>query len=100
MHRCTGSKQTGAGGVSLLHVTFCPISLLSLEGLLATVQVAVANLHKLLNGVCYACCCPMQEMTEQMVSQMVLELKGSYKIQYHVDGPDKDPIEIDFTPPW
>jgi len=40
------------------------------------------------------------EMTEQMVSQMVLELKGSYKIQYHVDGPDKDPIEIDFTPPW
>ncbi len=31
---------------------------------------------------------------------MVLELKGSYKIQYHANGHDKDPVEIDFTPPW
>jgi lysyl-tRNA synthetase, class II len=35
-----------------------------------------------------------------MISQMVLEIKGSYKIQYHADGPDKPPIEIDFQPPW
>eukprot|EP00879_Flechtneria_rotunda_P025430 GHRR01027026.1.p1 GENE.GHRR01027026.1~~GHRR01027026.1.p1 ORF type:complete len:510 (+),score=160.54 GHRR01027026.1:307-1836(+) len=39
-------------------------------------------------------------LTEQMISQMVLKIKGSYKIRYHADGPDKDPIEIDFTPPW
>lgn len=39
-------------------------------------------------------------MTEQMISSMVYEIKGSYKIQYHAEGPDKDPIEIDFTPPW
>lgn len=32
---------------------------------------------------------------------MVKELtKGSYKIKYHADGIDKDPIEIDFTPPF
>lgn len=40
------------------------------------------------------------ELTEQMISQMVLEIKGSYKIQYHAEGPENDPIEIDFTPPW
>ncbi|KAF8072993.1 Kars1 [Scenedesmus sp. PABB004] len=39
-------------------------------------------------------------MTETMISQMVFELKGSYKITYHADGPDKPPIEIDFSPPW
>jgi len=32
---------------------------------------------------------------------MVKELtKGSYKIKYHADGIDKEPIEIDFTPPF
>ncbi|XP_061360422.1 lysine--tRNA ligase [Gastrolobium bilobum] len=40
-------------------------------------------------------------ITEQMLSGMVKELtKGSYKIKYHADGIDKDPIEIDFTPPF
>lgn len=29
-----------------------------------------------------------------------LHLQGSYKIKYHANGPDADPIEIDFTPPW
>lgn len=42
----------------------------------------------------------LMTMTEQLISQMVLEIKGSYKISYHADGPDADPIEIDFTPPW
>lgn len=42
----------------------------------------------------------LQDLTEHMISQMVFEIKGSYKIQYHADGPDKDPIEIDFSPPW
>jgi lysyl-tRNA synthetase, class II len=40
------------------------------------------------------------EMTEKMVSEMVLEIKGSYKVQYHANGPGEDPVEIDFTPPW
>ncbi|KAG1669015.1 hypothetical protein FOA52_000608 [Chlamydomonas sp. UWO 241] len=40
------------------------------------------------------------DMTETLVCAMVLELKGSYKIQYHANGQDNDPIEIDFTPPW
>jgi len=40
------------------------------------------------------------DMTEQMISQMVLEIKGSYKISYHANGPDEAPVEIDFTPPW
>lgn len=48
----------------------------------------------------YADYSDLMELTEQMISQMVLEIKGSYKIQYHADGPESDPIEIDFTPPW
>ncbi|KAE9594305.1 putative lysine--tRNA ligase [Lupinus albus] len=43
----------------------------------------------------------LMEITEQMLSGMVKELtKGSYKIKYHANGIDKDPIEIDFTPPF
>ncbi|KAK7303905.1 hypothetical protein RJT34_14823 [Clitoria ternatea] len=43
----------------------------------------------------------LMDLTEQMLSGMVKELtKGSYKIKYHADGVDKDPIEIDFTPPF
>ncbi|KAG2455091.1 hypothetical protein HYH02_000911 [Chlamydomonas schloesseri] len=40
------------------------------------------------------------DLTEQMISQMVYEIKGSYKITYHPDGPEKPAIEIDFSPPW
>jgi len=42
----------------------------------------------------------LMEMTEQMVSGMVKELHGTYKINYHANGPDQPPIEIDFTPPF
>ena len=42
----------------------------------------------------------LMELTEQLISGMVKELKGSYKIQYHAKGPGQEPIEIDFTPPW
>lgn len=31
---------------------------------------------------------------------MVKELTGGYIIKYHANGLDKDPIEIDFTPPF
>jgi len=40
------------------------------------------------------------DMTEELFSSMVLNIKGSYKIQYHPDGPEGDAIELDFTPPW
>uniref|UniRef100_A0A0C9S7S3 lysine--tRNA ligase n=1 Tax=Wollemia nobilis TaxID=56998 RepID=A0A0C9S7S3_9CONI len=42
----------------------------------------------------------LMELTEQMLSGMVKELTGGYKIKYHAHGVDKDPIEIDFTPPF
>ena len=31
---------------------------------------------------------------------MVKELTGGYKVKYHSNGLDNDPIEIDFTPPF
>ena len=31
---------------------------------------------------------------------MVKELTGGYKIKYHANGQENDPIEIDFTPPF
>ena len=53
------------------------------------------------------CCCPaatdyndLMDMTEKMVAQMVFEIKGSYKISYHANGPDQPPVDIDFSPPW
>ncbi|XP_076949827.1 lysine--tRNA ligase-like [Bidens hawaiensis] len=42
----------------------------------------------------------LMELTEQMLSGMVKELTGGYKIKYHANGLDNDPIEIDFTPPF
>jgi len=42
----------------------------------------------------------IMEMTEQLVSGMVKEITGSYKLKYHANGPNADPIEIDFTPPF
>lgn len=43
----------------------------------------------------------LMEITEEMLSGIVYQLtNGSYKIQYHSNGVDKDPIEIDFTPPF
>ncbi|XP_031258572.1 lysine--tRNA ligase, partial [Pistacia vera] len=42
----------------------------------------------------------LMELTEQMLSGMVKEITGGYKIKYHANGLDKDPIEIDFTPPF
>jgi lysyl-tRNA synthetase class 2 len=43
----------------------------------------------------------VMDITEKMLSGMVHELtNGSYKVKYHADGTDKDPIEIDFTPPF
>jgi lysyl-tRNA synthetase class 2 len=42
----------------------------------------------------------LMEVTEQLVSGMVKEITGTYKLRYHANGPDKEPIEIDCTPPF
>lgn len=42
----------------------------------------------------------LMELTERLLSGMVKELTGGYKIKYQANGPDQDPIEIDFTPPF
>ncbi|KAL5982654.1 hypothetical protein ACLOJK_016729 [Asimina triloba] len=42
----------------------------------------------------------LMELSEEMLSGMVKELTGGYKIKFHANGVDKDPIEIDFTPPF
>ncbi|KAJ9159831.1 hypothetical protein P3X46_025295 [Hevea brasiliensis] len=42
----------------------------------------------------------LMELTERLLSGMVKEITGGYKIKYHANGLDNDPIEIDFTPPF
>ncbi|KAJ8445267.1 hypothetical protein Cgig2_024473 [Carnegiea gigantea] len=42
----------------------------------------------------------LMALTEKMLSGMVKELTGGYAIKYHANGVEKDPIEIDFTPPF
>lgn len=39
-------------------------------------------------------------MTEQLMADLVKSVKGSYKFQYHANGHDQPPVEIDFTPPF
>ncbi|PWA98826.1 lysine--tRNA ligase [Artemisia annua] len=42
----------------------------------------------------------LMTLTEKLLSEMVKELTGGYKIVYHANGYDKEPIEIDFSPPF
>eukprot|EP00898_Chlorokybus_atmophyticus_P002739 jgi/Chlat1/3466/Chrsp23S03666 len=42
----------------------------------------------------------LMKLTEDLVSGMVKEIFGSYKISYHPEGRDKEAIEMDFTPPF
>jgi len=39
-------------------------------------------------------------LTEDLLSKMVHYIHGTYKIQYHLNGPDAEPMIIDFTPPF
>lgn len=39
-------------------------------------------------------------LTEEMLSGMVKEITGGYKLIYHAEGADEEPIEIDFSPPF
>lgn len=41
------------------------------------------------------------DLTEDMLSKMVLEITGSYIIKFHPDPEDNTKVlNIDFTPPW
>ncbi|XP_076183977.1 lysyl-tRNA synthetase isoform X1 [Ptiloglossa arizonensis] len=42
----------------------------------------------------------LMSITEEMISNMVKTIHGSYKIMYHPDGPEGEAVEIDFTPPF
>ncbi|XP_059140639.1 lysine--tRNA ligase-like isoform X2 [Physella acuta] len=42
----------------------------------------------------------LMTLCESMLSGMVKQLTGGYKITYHPDGPDTEGYEIDFTPPF
>ncbi|KAH7852339.1 hypothetical protein Vadar_023635 [Vaccinium darrowii] len=42
----------------------------------------------------------LMELTDKLLSGMVKELTGGYKVKYHANGLENDPIEIDFTPPF
>lgn len=40
-------------------------------------------------------------LTEDLLSKMVMFIHGTYKIQYHPNGPETEPAyEVDFTPPF
>ena len=40
------------------------------------------------------------DMTEKMISGMVMSMFGTYKVKYHPEGPDGPEWEVDFTPPF
>jgi len=42
----------------------------------------------------------LMDMTEEMLSEMVKEITGSYQLTFHANGPDKDPIVINFERPF
>ncbi|XP_050372453.1 lysine--tRNA ligase-like [Argentina anserina] len=42
----------------------------------------------------------LMTMTEEILSGVVKEITGGYKVMYHSNGLDKEPIAIDFTPPF
>ena len=42
----------------------------------------------------------LMTITEDLLSGMVKSIHGSYKVTYYPDGPEGQPVEIDFTPPF
>ncbi|KAK7863618.1 hypothetical protein R5R35_006157 [Gryllus longicercus] len=42
----------------------------------------------------------LMTLTESMVAGMVKSIHGTYKIVYHPDGPEGEPVQVDFTPPF
>jgi len=48
----------------------------------------------------YADMYDLMEITEKMLSSMVKNITGDYKIVYHPHGPEGPTMNIDFTPPF
>ncbi|GAA5799973.1 lysyl-tRNA synthetase [Helicostylum pulchrum] len=48
----------------------------------------------------YADMFDLMEMSEELISGMVMKLFGKYQIQYHPQGPEGPVLDIDFTPPF
>jgi len=42
----------------------------------------------------------LMELTEDLLSKLVHQLFGTFKLKYNPEGLDKEEIEIDFTRPW
>ena len=42
----------------------------------------------------------LMEITEQLISGIVKAVNGSYVLTYHPNGPESEPVKIDFTPPF
>ncbi|PAV65116.1 hypothetical protein WR25_22297 isoform B [Diploscapter pachys] len=43
----------------------------------------------------------LMRLTEDLLSKMVMFIHGTYKVPYHPNGPDTEPVyEVDFTPPF
>lgn len=42
----------------------------------------------------------IMQLTEDLLSGMVKNLTGGYKVTYHPEGPEGEAVEIDFTPPY
>ncbi|CDI75205.1 lysyl-tRNA synthetase, putative [Eimeria praecox] len=40
------------------------------------------------------------KLTEEMLSEMVMAIHGTYKIPFHPEGPNGPVVELDFTPPY
>lgn len=48
----------------------------------------------------YADMYDLMDFTEKLLSGMVHHLFGTYKIQYHPEGPEGPVLDLDFTPPF
>ena len=48
----------------------------------------------------YADMYDVMQLTEDLLSGMVKKLFGTYKIQYHPEGPDGPTMDLDFSPPF
>lgn len=48
----------------------------------------------------YADVYDLMDTTELLFSEMVKEITGSYKVEYHPEGPQGKALEIDFSRPW
>merc|ERR1712232_1384752 len=42
----------------------------------------------------------LMNITEELISAMVLNIKGTYVVDYHPDGPEGKCVKIDFSRPW